>query len=257
MTDIHQTAIVHDAAQIGDDVTIGPYAVIDEGVIVGDKTIIASHACLTNGTRVGKECRIFQGAVLGNVPQDLKFENEKTELVVGDRTTIRECVTLNRGTSETGKTVVGSDCLLMAYAHVAHDCVLGDNVILANSVGIAGHVTIGDWASIGGLTGVHQFTHIGCHSFIGGGSRVTKDVPPYILAMGEPLRFAGLNRVGLKRRGFSDDQLRNIKNTYRVLFQSKLNLSQALKKLPQEVEISDDVQRIIDLIENSSRGMLR
>ncbi|MCA9732567.1 MAG: acyl-ACP--UDP-N-acetylglucosamine O-acyltransferase [Deferribacteres bacterium] len=257
MTSLHQTAIVHETAQIGENVTIGPYAVIEEDVIVGDGTTIASHACLTKGTRIGKDCRIFQGAVLGNVPQDLKFENEKTELFVGDRTTIREYVTLNRGTSDTCKTVVGSDCLLMAYAHVAHDCVIGDHVILANSVGIAGHVHVGDWASIGGLTGVHQFTHIGCHSFIGGLSRVTKDVPPYILAMGEPLRFAGLNRVGLQRRGFSSEQLQNLKNAYRILFQSKMNLSQALAKLPQEIEITEDVQRIIDLIKDSTRGVLR
>ncbi len=257
MTTIHRTAIVDDAAQIGENVSIGPYVVVEKDVIIGDGTSIASHVCLTTGARIGKDCNIFQGAVLGNVPQDLKFENEKTELVVGDRTTIREYVTLNRGTSETGKTVVGCDCLLMAYAHVAHDCFIGDHVILANSVAIAGHVTIEDWVTIGGLTGCHQFTRVGKHSFVGGLNRIIKDVPPYILATGEPLRFAGLNRVGLQRRGFSPEQLANLKKAYRILYQSKLNFSQALEKIRAELEMTAEVRNVVDLISSSSRGVIR
>lgn len=257
MSTIHRTAIVDDAAQIGENVTIGPYAVIENDVVIGDGTTVASHACLAPGTRIGKDCKIFQGAVLGNVPQDLKFENEKTELIVGDRTTIREFVTLNRGTSETGKTAVGSDCLLMAYAHVAHDCVIGDHVILANSVAVAGHVTIEDWVTIGGLTGCHQFTRVGQHSFIGGLNRIIKDVPPYVLATGEPLRFAGLNRVGLQRRGFTTEQLANLKRAYRILYQSKLNFSQGLARVREELEMTAEVQNVVDMISNSARGVIR
>ncbi|KAA3613917.1 MAG: acyl-ACP--UDP-N-acetylglucosamine O-acyltransferase [Calditrichaeota bacterium] len=257
MTDIHKTAIVHDAAKIGENVTIGPFVVIDEDVVIGDGTTIASHASLAAGSRIGKKCRIFQGAVIGNIPQDLKFENEKTQLIVGDRTDIREYVTLNRGTSETGKTEIGSDCLLMAYAHVAHDCVIGNNVILANSVAIAGHVTVEDWVTIGGLTGCHQFTRVGAHSFIGGCNRIAKDVPPYILATGEPLRFAGLNRIGLQRRGFTEEQLRRLKKAYRIIYQSKLNFSQALERVEQEIDLTPEVQKIVDLIRGSTRGVIR
>ena len=257
MTEIHPTAIVHEKAVIGTNVKVAPYAVIEENVVIGDDTTIASYAYLANGTRIGKQCRIFQGAVLGNIPQDLKFENEQTELVVGDRTTIREFVTLNRGTSESGRTVIGEDCLLMAYVHVAHDCIIGNRVILANAVNIAGHVTIEDWVSVGGGTPIHQFVTVGCHTFVGGGYRIPKDVPPYILATGEPLRYAGLNLVGLQRRGFTPEQIRPMKQAYRLFYRSGLNTTQALERMEAELEMTAEVKHIIKSIRDSARGMMR
>jgi UDP-N-acetylglucosamine acyltransferase len=208
---IHPTAIVDPRSELDAGVTVGPYSVIEADVQIGINCRIGPHVHIASGTRLGADCRVFTGAVLGSIPQDLKFGGEETALEIGERTTIREYATLNRGTKDRWKTTIGSDCLLMAYAHVAHDCIIGKHCILANAVNLAGHVVIEDWASVGGMVPVHQFVHIGQHSFIGGGYRVPKDVPPYILAAGEPLTFGGLNSVGLSRRGFSEPTLAALK----------------------------------------------
>ncbi|MBO8130350.1 MAG: acyl-ACP--UDP-N-acetylglucosamine O-acyltransferase [Candidatus Marinimicrobia bacterium] len=252
---IDKSAIVSHCAKIGKNVGIGPYAYIMDNVEIGDGTQIGAHAVIASGVRIGKNCRIFHHAVIGEVPQDLKFEGEETVVEVGDNTTIREFVTINRGTKATGKTIVGSNCFLMAYVHVAHDCRVGDNSILANAVNLGGHVEMDDWVVIGGLVGVHQFVKIGKHSFIGGGFRVTKDVPPYVLAAGEPLRFEGLNVVGLRRRGFSSEQIKKIKDAYKVIYNTNLNVLDAVKKL--EKDPSDEVKTIIEFIKSSSRGIIR
>ncbi|MCA9742031.1 MAG: acyl-ACP--UDP-N-acetylglucosamine O-acyltransferase [Deferribacteres bacterium] len=256
MAHIHQTAIVDPEAKLGSNVTIGPYAIVEKNTVIGDDTVIDSHALVAAGSRIGSKCKIAHGAVVGTVPQDLKFQGEETTISIGDRTTIREFATLNRGTVDHGTTTVGSDCLIMAYAHVAHDCVLGNHVILSNSVNLAGHVSIDDYAILGGMTPVHQFVHIGQHVFIGGGFRVSKDVPPYILAGNEPLRFTGLNSVGLRRRNFAADVIAKLKRTYRLLFRSGLNVSQALEQISQEPEIIPEVQSVIEFVKKSQRGII-
>ena len=257
MAIIHPTAIVHQNAELGKDIEIGPYTIVEADVVIGDGCRIRSHAMIDNGTRLGKNIEVFTGAVLGGPPQDLKYDNEKTYLEVGDNTTIREYATLNRGTTYSGKTVVGENCLLMAYVHVAHDCVLGRNVILSNSVNMAGHVIIDDYAGIGGLTAIHQFAKIGQHSFVGGGYRVSKDIPPYILAMGEPLQFGGLNAVGMARRGFSEETLSRLKQAYRIVFRSNLLKAQALEKLRSEFGDCPEVRNVVSFFEDSTRGVIR
>jgi UDP-N-acetylglucosamine acyltransferase len=254
---IHPSAIIQRNAKISDDVTVGPYSIINEGVEIGAGTQIASHVLIDVGTIIGKNCRIHHGAVLGTLPQDLKFEGEKTYLSVGDDTVIREYATLNRGTHWRGKTVVGNNCYIMIYSHVAHDCLLGDHVILANSANLAGHVEIGDYASIGGVVPVHQFVKIGAHSFIGGGFRVQMDVCPYALMGGYPLRTLGLNRIGLQRRGFSDETLQILEKTFRILFKSNLNTTQAIERIKVEVEPIPEVKNILDFIANSERGIIK
>lgn len=256
MANIHPTAIVDSSAQLGDDVAVGPFSVIENDVIVGSGTQIASHVFIGSGTRLGTNCRVMKGAVLGTDPQDLKFAQEKTWLMIGDNTTIREFCTLNRGTKHSLKTVVGSHCLLMAYVHVAHDCRIGDNVILANAVNMAGHVTIEEYASVGGMSPIHQFVKIGKHAFIGGGMKVRKDVPPYILAAGEPLKFSGINRVGLTRRGFSQDVLIQLRRAYKVIYRSNLNVSQAVSQINETMEIIPEIKEILDFINNSERGII-
>lgn len=258
MAAIHKTAIVHPAAQLGEGVQVGPYSIIEGNTEIGDRAEIHSHVLIASGARIGKECRIFNGAVVSTVPQDLKFKGEDSMLSIGDRTTIREYATLNRGTSDAGgATRIGSDCLIMAYTHVAHDCHIGNRVILANAVNLAGHVVIEDYASIGGLVPVHQFTRIGQHAFIGGGYRVAQDVPPYILAAGEPLRFNGLNAVGLKRRNFTEHAISQLKKAYRLLFRSGKNVTQALQAIRDEMEITPEVQQVIQFYESSERGVIR
>ncbi len=257
MPSIHPTALVDPNAELGEGVQVGPYAIIESGVRIGAGTEIGPHAFIGSGTKLGQKCRIFQGAILGTVPQDLKFRGERSELHIGDGTTVREYATLNRGTGENGVTRVGSDCLLMAYVHIAHDCDIGDHVILANAVNLAGHVHIEDWVSIGGMTPVHQFARIGCHSFIGGGYRVPKDIPPYILATGEPLQYAGLNVVGLQRRGFSSETLRLLKRAYRLIYRSGKNVSQALAQMERDLEMTDEVRHVYEFIKGSERGIMR
>ncbi|MCI0698266.1 acyl-ACP--UDP-N-acetylglucosamine O-acyltransferase [candidate division KSB1 bacterium] len=254
---IHPTAIVDPKAEIDAGVTIGPYCVIEANVCIGKNCWLGPHVHIAPGVRIGAGCRVFTGAVLGSIPQDLKFEGEETMLEIGERTTIREFATLNRGTKDHWKTTIGSDCLLMAYSHVAHDCSIGDHCILANSVNLAGHVVIEGWASIGGMVPVHQFVRIGQHSFVGGGYRVVKDVPPYILAVGDPMAFGGLNSVGLSRRGFPEATLTVLKRAYRLLYKSRLNVSQAVQRIREECELIPEVQNILAFIEKSERGIIR
>ena len=254
---IHKFSSVHPESRIGERVEIGPFTTIEADVEIGEGTWIGPNVTICNGARIGANCRIFPGAVISAVPQDLKFEGEETQVVIGDRTTIRECVTINRGTKAYGKTVLGEDCLIMAYVHVAHDCIIGNHVILVNSVALAGHVEIGDWAIISGLSAVHQFVKIGAHVMVGGGAMVRKDVPPFITAAGEPLTYAGINSVGLKRRGFTSDEIHTVQNMYRTLYQSGKNISQAVELVKEEIPVSDLRNTVLDFIENSSRGLIR
>lgn len=252
---VHATAIVDRNAELGAGVVVGPYAIIGPGVTVGDGTHIGPHVLVERNTHVGRDCRISQGAVLGTDPQDLKFKGEDTVLLVGDRTAIREYATLNRGTDASGKTVVGTDCLLMAYTHVAHDCEIGNHVIVSNASQMAGHVVIEDWAIVSGLVAIHQFVCIGAHSFIGGASRIAQNVPPYCRVVGNPPKLYGLNTVGLDRRGFADDVRGSLKKTYRILFQSGLNVSQGIVRAEEEVEAIPEVLHLLAFIRNSERGI--
>jgi UDP-N-acetylglucosamine acyltransferase len=254
--EIHATAIVDPGSELGAGVRVGPWAMIGSGVVVGEETVVGPGVLIERDTTVGRECRLHKGAVLGTDPQDLKYAGEETRLVVGDRTVIREYATLNRGTSASGFTSVGSDCLLMAYTHVAHDCRVGDHVVLSNAVNMAGHVEIEDWAIVGGLTPIHQFVRIGTHAFVGGQSRVSQDVPPYCRAAGIPGKLYGLNTVGLERRGFSAETRAALKQAYRLLFQSKVNVSQGLVRARQEVEPLPEVERFLTFVEGSERGIL-
>lgn len=256
LAEIHPTAIIDPTAQIGTDVLVGPYAVIGPNVVIGDGVRVGPHVLIERDTRVGRDCAIHKGAVLGSDPQDLKYRGEPTELVIGSRTVIREFATLNRGTSAHGRTEVGDDCLLMAYVHVAHDCVLGNHVVLANAVNMGGHVSIQDWATVGGMTPIHQFVRIGTHAFVGGASRVQKDVPPYVKASGSPIELYGLNSVGLQRRGIPDDVRRELKRAYRLFFQSTMNVRQALERARMELQPFPEVQRFLAFIEESERGVL-
>ena len=257
MTNIHPTAIVDPKAELGDGVTVGPYAIIQGDVIIGENTQIDSHVLIHSGTRMGKKCRVSKGAVLGTDPQDLKYAGEKTTLEIGDETTIREFCTLNRGSAHRFKTEIGSNCLLMAYVHVAHDCIIGDNVILANAINMGGHVTIESYAAVGGMSPIHQFVKIGSHAFIGGGLRVNKDVPPYILAAGEPIRYAGINRVGLTRKGFPSEILEKIRQAYKLVYRSGLNVTQAVQKIKEAEELIPEVEKIVNFIEASERGIIK
>lgn len=254
---IHETAIVDRSAELGTGVEIGPFAIVGPGVSIGANTRIGPRVLIERDTTVGRDCLIANGAVLGTDPQDLKYEGEKTFLEVGDRTVIREFATLNRGTAAAGSTVVGSDCLLMAYCHIAHDCALGNHIIVSNATNMAGQVTIEDWAIISGLVAIHQFVRIGAHAFVGGGSRIPQDVPPYCRAVGNPSpRLYGLNTVGLERRGFSADVRRRLKRVYRVLFQSNLNLSQAIARVEaDQTPLDPEVGYFIDFIRTSKRGI--
>lgn len=255
---IHKSALISSEARLGNNVSIGAFSIIEDDVSIGVNCQIDSMVLLANGTRLGENCHISHGAVLATNPQDLKFGGEKTELMVGDRTYIREYCTLNRGTGHGGGlTRVGSDCLLMAYVHVAHDCKLGNNLILANAINMAGHVEIHDNASIGGLTAIHQFVKIGKYAFIGGSSRVSQDVPPYVLTTGEPLRYFGPNSIGLKRQGFSSDQILSIKRAYKLIYRSKLNLTQAVDAIHNDLESTEEVRVILEFIENSDRGIIK
>jgi UDP-N-acetylglucosamine acyltransferase len=248
---------IHPGAKIGNGVTIDPFTVIHDDVVIGDGTWVGSNVTVFPGARIGMNCRIFPGAVLSAVPQDLKFEGEISTAEIGDNTTIREFVTINRGTKALGRTVVGKNNLLMAYVHIAHDCVIGDNCILANGATLAGHITIDDFAIIGGLSAIHQFVHVGSHVMISGGSLITKDVPPFVKAAREPLSYMGLNSVGLRRRGFSPEKIAAIQDMYRIVFHKGFNRSQALQVLETEVLPSEERNVIITFMKSSTRGMLR
>ena len=256
MLDIHATAIVHPHAQLGQDVTVGPYSIVGPDVVVGDGTWIGAHVVLEGRTTLGKRNRIFHGAALGGAPQDLKFRGETTFLRIGDESTIREYATLNLACIEGESTLVGDRCLLMAYVHIAHNCRVGSGVILANAVNLAGHVEVQDFATIGGITPVHQFVRIGTYAFVGGGSRVPKDIPPYVKAAGNPLELVGINSIGLERHGFDEDRRMALKRAYRILFRSGLNVSQGLARLKTECDPQDeDLQILIRFIETSERGI--
>lgn len=257
MNQIHPTAIVDPTAGIGDNVTIGPHTIVEAETVIGDDVTIGANCLVAAYTELGKGVRLFHGAVVGTVPQDLKFSGEKTRLVIGENTVIREYAMLNRGTEDRLETVIGKNCLLMAYTHVAHDCRLGDHVIMANAVNLAGHIEIGDYAIIGGVVPVHQFVRIGAHSMIGGGFRVPQDVCPYALLGGYPMKVMGLNKVGLKRRGFSNEALAALEKAFKILFFSDLNTSQAVDKIRQEVELTDEVNNVLDFIGKSRRGLIK
>lgn len=243
-------------AKIGKNVKIGPFVTIADDVEIGDGTTIMSNAVVLDGARIGKDCLICTGAVISNIPQDLKFKGEKTTAVIGDRTTIREYVTVNRGTASKNTTIIGDDCLIMAYCHVAHDCKLGNHIITSNACQIAGEVVIDDYATIGGGSLIHQFSHIGTQVMMQGGSRVPKDIPPYAMVGREPLRFIGINSVGLKRRGFSNEQIDAIQRTYRLIYQDGLNFTQAIELAEKEVPECIEKRTIIDFIKSSSRGII-
>jgi len=257
MRQIHPTAIVDKKARIGENVIIGPYSVISDNVEIGNGCWIGNHVVILPGARIGQNSKIFHHAVISEIPQDLKFAGEETTAEIGDRTVIREFVTINRGTAQHWKTVVGSDCLIMAYVHIAHDCIIGNHVIMANAVNLAGHVEIEDWVIMGGMVGVLQFSRIGQHSIIGGQYRVSKDVPPYIMAAREPLSFEGLNRVGLKRRNFPAETILTLKRVYNLIYHSKYNVSDAIRKIEETPELMiPEVNNIIEFIKKSSRGII-
>lgn len=252
---IHPTAVVDPDAELGPGVVVGPYALIGPNVRIGRGTHIGSHVLIERDTVIGEDCRIHHGAVLGSDPQDLKYQGEPTTLEIGDRTVIREYATLNRGTRARGRTEVGSDCLIMAYVHIAHDCAIGDHVVLSNAVNMGGHVAIDDWAVVGGVTPIHQFVRIGKHAFVGGASRVQKDVPPFVKASGNPIALYGLNSVGLQRRGFPEEVRRELKRAYRLFFHSSLNVSQALERARAELQPFPEIQDFLTFVEESERGI--
>lgn len=253
----YKMASVHPEAIIGENVTISPFVTIDKNVIIGDNTYIHPNVVIFEGARIGKNCLIFPGAVISGTPQDLKFKGEETTCEIGDDTTIRECVTVNRGTASRGKTIVGNHCLLMAYSHIAHDCILQDHVIIGNSTQLAGEVEVDDYAILSGGTLVHQFSKIGKHAMIQGGSKLSKDIPPYIMAGREPITYSGINIVGLRRRGFTNEQITCIQEIYRLIYQSGMNNSAAVKHIEVNMADSEEKREILHFIINSQRGILR
>lgn len=250
-------AYVHPEAQIAENVVIEPFTTVDKDVVIGEGSHIGPNVTILPGTRIGKNCKISPGAVIGGEPQDLKFQGEYTTVEIGDNTTIREYVTINKGTSAKGKTVVGSNCLIMAYVHIAHDCVVGDNVILVNYTGLAGEVFIDDFAILGGYTAVHQFCHIGRHVMLSGGSLVRKDVPPYIKAGREPLSYVGVNSIGLRRRGYTNEKIREVQEIYRLIYQKGYNNTQALEVIEAELPASRERDDILLFVKDSKRGIIK
>lgn len=248
---------IHPGARIAENVKIGPFVTIDDNVEIGPGTIIDSNVVIHSGARIGANCHIHSGAVVSDIPQDLKFKGEDSVAIIGDNTQIREFVTIHRGTASKGKTVIGNNCLIMAYCHVAHDCELGNNVIMSNQVQLAGEVVVGDFAVLGGGALVHQFTHIGSHVMLQGGSLVNKDIPPFVMAGRYPLSYEGVNSIGLHRRGFSEDQINKIQSVYRRLYFSKLNVSDAIAKVLEEVPESTERDTIVNFVKNSKRGIVR
>lgn len=250
-------AYVHPGAKIAKNVVIEPFTTIHNNVEIGEGTWIGSNVTIMEGARIGKNCKIFPGAVISAEPQDLKFEGEDTTAEIGDNTTIRECVTINRGTKDRYKTVVGKNCLIQAYSHIAHDCIVGDYCIFSNASTLAGHVTVGDYVVLAGMVAVHQFCTIGSHSFITGGTLVRKDVPPYIKAAREPISYVGINSVGLRRRGFDSEKIKEIQNIYRVLYQKNYNNSQAIELIETDMEATPERDEIIQFVRNSTRGIMK
>ena len=254
---VNDNAFIHPAAKLASDVKVDPFTTIAGDVEIGEGTWIGSHVTIMDGVKIGRNCKIFPGAVLGAIPQDLKYSGEDTKLIIGDNVTVLEFCTLNKGTEAGGSTTIGDGCLLMAYVHVAHDCVLENNCVLANCVNLAGHIHLEAFVQLGGLTAVHQFVKIGKHSFIGGGSLVRKDVPPYIKAAREPLAFSGVNTIGLRRRGFTSEAVHQIEDIYRTLYVKGHNVRQAVDRIKDEAPDSEYKTAILDFIENSQRGLIR
>lgn len=254
---IQPLSYIHPEAKIASNVVIEPFSTIHKDVVIGEGTWIGSNVTIMDGARIGKNCKIFPGAVISGEPQDLKFEGEITTAEIGDNTTIRECVTINRGTRDRYKTVIGKNCLIQAYSHIAHDCIVGDNCIFSNSSTLAGHITVGDYVVLAGLVAVHQFCNIGSHAFVTGGTLVRKDVPPFIKAAREPIAYAGVNSVGLRRRGYTSEQITEIQNIYRVLFVQNRNLSKALDLVEAEFEATELRDEILAFVRNSNRGVVR
>ncbi len=250
-------SFVHPQAKIADNVVIEPFVTIHKNVQIGEGTWIGSNVTIMEGARIGKNCRIFPGAVISAIPQDLKFDGEDSTVEIGNNVIIRECATINRGTIASGKTVICDNALIMAYVHVAHDCVIGEGVILANACTLAGHITIGDFAIIGGMSALHQFVHVGAHAIVSGGALVGKDVPPYSKAARYPLSYSGVNSVGMKRRGFTMEKVREIQEIFRVIFLKHYNVTQALSHLEAEFSVTDERDEIIGFIRNSKRGIMK
>ena len=250
-------AYIHPAAKIHPSVVIDPFVSIDQNVEIGEGTHIGSNVTIMEGARIGKHCNIFPGAVISGIPQDLKFNGEETTAEIGDYTTIRECVTVNRGTASRGKTTVGSRCLIMAYSHIAHDCKIGDNVIMSNATQVAGEVVVDNFAVIGGGTLIHQFCHLGEHVMIQGGAHINKDIPPFVKAGRDPIAFTGINSIGLRRRNFNNDQIRDIQEIYRYLYLSRLNVSDAVDRIEAELPATPERDLIIEFSRNSKRGIVR
>jgi UDP-N-acetylglucosamine acyltransferase len=257
MSDIHETAIIHQKAVIGKNVKIGPFTVIDENVEIGDGTVIGPSAHVTGWTKIGERCKIFHGASLGNCPQHVDFKGEKSFLNIGKQNIIREFVTIHRATSENQSTVIGDNNFIMAYVHIAHNCKIGNHTIITNGSQLAGFVEVEDFAFISGLCPVHQFVRIGAHSMIGGGYRVPKDVPPYALVAGNPLRVYGLNIVGLRRHGFDDETIKVLKQAFKIIFFSSFNTTQAIREVRRSTLLTDEVKHIIEFIEKSKRGIIK
>ncbi|MDG1805288.1 acyl-ACP--UDP-N-acetylglucosamine O-acyltransferase [Flavicella sp.] len=250
-------AYIHPQAKIARNVVIEPFSTIHNNVTIGSGTWIGSNVTIMEGAVIGENCKIFPGAVISAMPQDLKYNGEETKTIIGNNVTIRECVTINRGTSDRMKTVIGDNCLIMAYCHVAHDCIVGNDCIFSNGSTLAGHARIGNSVILAGMTAIHQFCSIGDHAFVTGGSLVRKDVPPFVKAAREPLSYVGINSVGLRRRGFTTEKIREIQNIYRILFQSKYNNSQAIRIIEAEMEVSNERDEIIRFIQTSQRGIMK
>ncbi len=254
---IQPLAFVHSDAKIAKNVVIEPFSSIYKDVEIGEGTWIGPNVTIMEGARIGKNCNIFPGAVISAPPQDLKYQGEHTIVEIGDNTTIRECVTISRGTADRTKTVIGNNCLLMAYTHVAHDCIVGNNCIFSNNTTLAGHITVGDYVVMAGMTAVHQFCSVGNHAFVTGGSLVRKDIPPYVKAARDPLSYVGINSIGLRRRGFTSEKIAEIQSIYRVIFQKKMNITQALSVVEAEFEATPERDEIIQFIQSSMRGVMR
>lgn len=250
-------AYVHPQAKVAKNVVIEPFVNIEKNVEIDEGTWIGSNVTIMEGARIGKNCKIFPGAVIAAIPQDLKFDGEETSVIIGDNTIIREFVTINRGTKASNKTIIGNNCLLMAYVHIAHDCTIGNNVILANACNLAGHILIDDWAILGGLSAVHQFVHIGMHTMVSGGSMVRKDVPSFVKAGRDPLAFIGVNSIGLRRRGFTNERINAIQEIYRILYLRGHNISQAVRYIEANIPSTPDRDEILSFITNSQRGLMK
>lgn len=257
MSNIHQLTNIHEEAKIAESCTVEAFTTIAKNVVIGEGTWIGPNVTIMEGTRIGKNCKIYPGSVISGDPQDLKYAGEPTETFIGDNTVIRECVTISRGTSDKFKTVIGSNCLIMAYVHIAHDCFIGDHCIFSNAVQVAGHVEIFDYAIIGGTSAIHQFSKIGQHSIISGGSLVRKDVPPFVKAAREPLSYCGINMIGLKRRGFTQERINDIQEVYRNVYMKGYNNSEALKSIEKEIPQSQERDDILNFIKNSERGIMK